>query len=131
MQGVESVSVDSYDMARKKQRFHQVSVHEERAYQKKKTKRERWWFLLSVKQLPLLQVLAYMLTSNFFLILANSKDHQMLRKLITQLPHRACDHKIKLNQGTTAPSEQLNNMFTEELLVLKQFLDENLEKEFI
>lgn len=52
MQGVESVSVDSYDMARKKKRFHQVSVHEERAYQKKKQKGSVGGFFLVSNSFP-------------------------------------------------------------------------------
>jgi hypothetical protein len=46
-------------------------------------------------------------------------------------PHRHCDHKIKLQPGTTPPSGPLYNMSVEELTVLRKFLQENLDKGFI
>ncbi|KAI0995212.1 hypothetical protein K3495_g12971, partial [Podosphaera aphanis] len=46
-------------------------------------------------------------------------------------PHRTCDHKIELKNGTTAPSGPLYNMSVQELTVLRKFLQENLDKGFI
>lgn len=46
-------------------------------------------------------------------------------------PHRACDHKIELLPGKLPPAGPLYNMSEDELLVLRKFLDENLEKGFI
>lgn len=46
-------------------------------------------------------------------------------------PHRDCDHEIKLQPGTTPPHGPLYSMSEDELLVLRKFLKENLEKGFI
>jgi len=46
-------------------------------------------------------------------------------------PHRDCDHEIKLQPGTTPPHGPLYGMSEDELLVLRKFLQENLDKGFI
>jgi RNase H-like domain found in reverse transcriptase/Reverse transcriptase (RNA-dependent DNA polymerase)/Integrase zinc binding domain/Chromo (CHRromatin Organisation MOdifier) domain/Integrase core domain len=46
-------------------------------------------------------------------------------------PHRDCDHKIELQPGTTPPHGPLYGMSEDELLVLRKFLQENLDKGFI
>lgn len=46
-------------------------------------------------------------------------------------PHRDCDHEIKLQPDTTPPHGPLYSMSEDELLVLRKFLKENLEKGFI
>lgn len=46
-------------------------------------------------------------------------------------PHRGSDHKIPLQPGAAPAYGPLYNMSREELLVLKKYLDENLEKGFI
>ena len=55
-------------------------------------------------------------------------DYEAAKKLP---PHRDCDHKIKLKEGTTAPWGPLYNMSLEELKVLRKWLDDNLAKGFI
>ncbi|KAM4064005.1 retrotransposon nucleocapsid protein [Hirsutella rhossiliensis] len=46
-------------------------------------------------------------------------------------PHRDCDHEIELQPGTTPPHGPLYGMSQDELLVLRKFLQENLDKGFI
>ncbi|OAQ57620.2 retrovirus polyprotein [Pochonia chlamydosporia 170] len=46
-------------------------------------------------------------------------------------PHRDCDHEIKLQPGTTPPHGPLYGMSEDELIVLRKFLQENLDKGFI
>jgi hypothetical protein len=46
-------------------------------------------------------------------------------------PHRDCDHEIELLPGTTPPHGPLYGMSEDELLVLRKFLQENLDKGFI
>ncbi|CAG8974418.1 hypothetical protein HYALB_00010058 [Hymenoscyphus albidus] len=46
-------------------------------------------------------------------------------------PHRDCDHSIELLPGTTPPYGPLYNMSQEELLVLREYLREQLDKGFI
>jgi hypothetical protein len=46
-------------------------------------------------------------------------------------PHRDCDHEIELQPGTTPPHGPLYGMSEDELLVLRKFLQENLDKGFI
>jgi hypothetical protein len=46
-------------------------------------------------------------------------------------PHRDWDHEIKLKPNTTPPHGPLYNMSEDELLVLRKFLQENLDKGFI
>ncbi|KJZ69153.1 hypothetical protein HIM_11454 [Hirsutella minnesotensis 3608] len=46
-------------------------------------------------------------------------------------PHRDCDHEIELQPGTTPPHGPLYSMSEDELLVLRKFLQENLDKGFI
>lgn len=49
----------------------------------------------------------------------------------TLLPHRKCDHRIKLKPNTTFLHGPLYNMSIEELQVLWKYLNEQLEKGFI
>lgn len=46
-------------------------------------------------------------------------------------PHRHYDHEIELQPGTTLPHRPLYRMSKDELLVLRKFLQENLDKGFI
>jgi hypothetical protein len=46
-------------------------------------------------------------------------------------PHRDWDHEIELQPGTVPPHGPLYNMSENELLVLRKFLQENLDKGFI
>jgi Retroviral aspartyl protease./Reverse transcriptase (RNA-dependent DNA polymerase). len=46
-------------------------------------------------------------------------------------PHRGYDHKIKMKEGSEPPFGPLYDMSREELLVLRQYLEENLGKGFI
>ncbi|KJZ69408.1 hypothetical protein HIM_11204 [Hirsutella minnesotensis 3608] len=46
-------------------------------------------------------------------------------------PHRGCDHEIQLQPGTTPPHGPLYGMSEDELVVLRKFLQENLDKGFI
>lgn len=46
-------------------------------------------------------------------------------------PHRDCDHKIELKPGTIPPYGPLYNMSPDELLVLREYLKEQLDKGFI
>lgn len=46
-------------------------------------------------------------------------------------PHRDCDHEIMLQPGTTPPHGPLYGMSEDELVVLRKFLQENLDKGFI
>ncbi|KAJ6436324.1 mRNA 3 end-processing YTH1 [Purpureocillium lavendulum] len=46
-------------------------------------------------------------------------------------PHRDCDHEIQLQPGTTPPHGPLYSMSEDELVVLRKFLQENLDKGFI
>lgn len=46
-------------------------------------------------------------------------------------PHRAYDHKIRLKEGTEPPFGPLYDMSRDELLVLREYLEENLGKGFI
>ncbi|OWT42324.1 retrovirus polyprotein [Pochonia chlamydosporia 170] len=46
-------------------------------------------------------------------------------------PHRHCDHEIELQPGTTPPHGPLYGMSEDELVVLRKFLQENLDKGFI
>lgn len=46
-------------------------------------------------------------------------------------PHRASDHRIRLTEGSSPPYGPLYGMSQTELLVLKNYLDENLKKNFI
>lgn len=47
------------------------------------------------------------------------------------LPHRLYDHKIQLKEGTEPPFGPLYDMSRDELLVLREHLEENLGKGFI
>lgn len=46
-------------------------------------------------------------------------------------PHRSYDHKIQLKEGSEAPFGPLYDMSRDELLVLREYLEENLGKGFI
>jgi hypothetical protein len=46
-------------------------------------------------------------------------------------PHRSYDHKIQLKEGAEPPFGPLYDMSRGELLVLREYLEENLGKGFI
>jgi hypothetical protein len=46
-------------------------------------------------------------------------------------PHRGYDHKIRLKEGTELPFGPLYDMSRDELLLLREYLEENLGKRFI
>jgi hypothetical protein len=46
-------------------------------------------------------------------------------------PHRPYDHKIPLKEGKEPPLGPFYGMSREELIVLKQYIQDNLEKGFI
>jgi hypothetical protein len=47
------------------------------------------------------------------------------------LPHRDCDHHIRLEEGAKPTHALLYNMSREELIAVKKYLEENLSKGFI